>query len=233
MPRKDTIAQSGSLRGTRDIHTHILFGVDDGIRNQEESLAAIGYEESIGVTELWCTPHIMEEVPNETRALRDRFEQLTEMYDGPVTLHLGAEYMMDEMFLSRLRRGDLLTLENDMLLVEMSTAGLPYGFESTLSNMMSVGYRPVLAHPERYLFLGMNDCHRISDMGIRFQLNIASLTGWYGKAVRVRAEALLMEGMYSAYGSDCHSVKVMIHQYSELTISRELLRRVSLIGDNV
>lgn len=233
LPRKDTIAKSGALRGSKDIHTHILYGVDDGVQTLEESLAALGYEESLGVTDVWCTPHIMVDLPNETQALKEKFEQMKDIYNGAVTLHLGAEYMIDELFRSRLKRGDILTINEDTLLIEISLAGLPYGFETILNNMMSSGYNPLLAHPERYLFLRMDDYHRIRDMGVRFQLNIASLTGWYGKAVRERAETLLLEGIYSVYGSDCHSVKVMTHQYSDTTISREMLRRVSLIGNNI
>ena len=233
LPSRRSIQDSGALRTGIDRHTHILFGVDDGIQTLEESLKVLAYEESLGVTDIWCTPHIMMEVPNSTAFLRNRFEQLQHSYDGCIRLHLGAEYMMDEILVQRLTEGDILTIENDMILVEMSPAGMPYGLEDILSGIRASGLRPILAHPERYLFLKRTDFLRLKAMGTLFQLNIPSLTGWYGKAVRICAEHLLKEGMYSGYGSDCHSFKAIRHQYSEVKIAGEILRRVSLIDDNM
>lgn len=231
--RKRSICDSGVLRGSKDMHSHILYGVDDGIADADESLAALAYEEYTGISEVWCTPHIMEEVPNETAALEDRFSQLQDLYKGPIILHLAAEYMLDNLFLKRLRHGDILKMSNDVILVETSTAGAPYRFDSILADIMSEGFHPLLAHPERYTFLKMIDYLRLREMGVLFQLNIGSLTGFYGKEVRVRAETLLMEKMYCAYGSDCHSVKRMEFQYSEARLSADVLRRISLIDDNI
>ena len=175
----------------------------------------------------------MEEVPNGTQQLKDRFEQLKAIYHGPVEMDLAAEYMIDRLFLERLNKGDILTMEENMVLVETSSAGAPYGFEEILAHLLTVGYRPLLAHPERYAYLRMPDCKRIRKMGVLFQLNIASLTGIYGKEARIRAESFLKEGMYFAYGSDCHSAEAMKHQYSEKEISRDVIRRISTLEDNI
>ena len=106
--RKQSLLQSGVLQGATDRHCHILFGVDDGIRTLEDSLAVLAYDEEIGIQEVWCTPHIMEDVPNTTEALRERFAQLQEAYKGPIKLHLAAEYMLDTLFEERFKAGDLL-----------------------------------------------------------------------------------------------------------------------------
>ena len=231
--RRRSIQTSGALRYSTDRHSHILHGVDDGISSPQESLEALAFEEAMGVRKVWCTPHIMEEVPNGTQQLKDRFEQLKAIYHGPVEMDLAAEYMIDRLFLERLNKGDILTMEENMVLVETSSAGAPYGFEEILAHLLTVGYRPLLAHPERYAYLRMPDCKRIRKMGVLFQLNIASLTGIYGKEARIRAESFLKEGMYFAYGSDCHSAEAMKHQYSEKEISRDVIRRISTLEDNI
>ena len=111
--RKQSLLQSGVLQGMTDRHCHILFGVDDGIQTLEDSLAVLAYDEEVGIRDVWCTPHIMEDVPNATEALRERFAQLQQAYTGPVRLHLAAEYMLDTLFEERFAAGDLLTMEND------------------------------------------------------------------------------------------------------------------------
>ena len=231
--KRQTLRDSGVLRGSRDLHSHLLYGVDDGITDPEESLEALAYEESIGVREVWCTPHIMEEVPNDTACLKQRFAELQNIYQGPIVLHLAAEYMMDNLFLKRLHDGDILTISGNVILTEVSTAGTPYGFEGILSNMMSAGFRPLIAHPERYGFMKEREYFRLREMGVLFQLNIASLTGYYGKAARMRAEFLLKKGMYNAYGSDCHSARALHSQYSESWLSADILRRIALLDDNL
>lgn len=230
--KRSNLHSSGVLRGSRDMHSHILFGVDDGIPTMEESLAALAYEEELGVREVWCTPHIMEEVPNETSGLMLRFSQLLENYQGPVILHLGAEYMLDNLFLDRLHSGDILTISKNIILVEISSAGPPYGFEKILADVMYEGYLPLLAHPERYWFMKTEEYQRLQQMGVLFQLNIPSLTGFYGKEIRVRAEHLLREGMYSVSGSDCHSIKAIRFQYSDAILSQDILKRIPLL-DNI
>ena len=230
--RRQSLRDSGVLRGSRDLHSHILYGVDDGITEAEESLAVLAFEESIGVKEVWCTPHIMEEVPNETSVLRLRFDELLEIYQGPINLHLAAEYMLDNLFLKRLRDGDILTISDNMILTEVSAAGAPYGFDGIISDIMSEGFHPILAHPERYGFMKEKEYRRLREMGVFFQLNIASLTGYYGKEVRTRAEFLLKEDMYYVYGSDCHSARALSLQYSDSRLSADILRRIALLDEN-
>lgn len=226
---KRSLQESGILNGSTDRHTHILYGVDDGIKTHEDSLAALTFEESLGVKEVWCTPHIMEDVPNTTQALKARFQQLCGIYDGPIKLHLAAEYMIDTLWEERLEAGDLLLMEDDMLLMETSTVSPPYDLKGSLASAMSAGYRPLFAHPERCRFLEVRDCEDLVKMGVRLQLNIASLTGYYGQIARVKAEALLKKDMYFAYGSDCHRVRAIIEQYSRPELSKEIIQKLSII----
>ena len=224
---KRSLIESGILKGSTDRHSHILYGVDDGIKTPEDSLEVLKFQESLGVKEVWCTPHIMEDVPNTTEALKARFEELKSIYQGPIRLHLAAEYMIDTVFEARLEAGDLLTMEDDTLLMETSTIAPPYELKGFLRDAMSKGYRPLFAHPERCRFLEVKDCEELVEMGVKLQLNIASLTGYYGQSCRAKAEILLKKGIYSAYGSDCHRVKDIKEQYSRKEISKEMMKHLS------
>lgn len=227
---KLSLKESGKLNGSVDRHSHILYGVDDGIKTPEDSLSALAFEESLGVKEVWCTPHIMEDVPNSTETLKTRFEELCSMYRGSIKLHLAAEYMIDTLFEERLEAGDLLTMEDDMLLMETSTVAPPYDLKGSLSAAMSAGYRPLFAHPERCRFLEIKDIEALASMGARLQLNIASLTGYYGESARKKAEHLLKNGLYFSYGSDCHRVRTMMDQYSRTGLSKEVIQKLSTLA---
>ena len=88
---KKSLSDSGLLKGAVDNHSHILPGVDDGVRTMEESLAILSYLEAQGVVSLWLTPHTMEDVPNTTAGLQVRFAELKAAYAGPITLQLSSE----------------------------------------------------------------------------------------------------------------------------------------------
>ncbi len=225
-----SIQECGIMNGAADRHSHILYGVDDGIRTPEEALEVLEYEESLGVGDVWCTPHVMEDVPNETAALKERFEELCGIYRGPVRLHLAAEYMIDTLFEERLDNRDLLVMEDNMLLMETATVTPPYDLKGSLLRAMSAGYRPVFAHPERCRFLEVKDCEDLVMMGVRLQLNMASLTGFYGDTARTKAEKLLKKGLYFAFGSDCHRAKVMRDQYSRPELKSDVIGRLAGIA---
>ncbi len=227
---KRSLQDSRILNGSTDRHSHILYGVDDGIKTLEDSLAVLEYEESLGVSDLWCTPHIMEDIPNTSDALKKRFEELCSVYNGRIHLHLAAEYMIDTVFEKRLKSRDLLTMEDDICLMETSTVAAPYDLKGTLLDTMSAGYRPLFAHPERCRFLQVKDCEDLVKMGVRLQLNIASLTGYYGETAKKNAETLLKNGLYSVYGSDCHRVNAIKDQYRRANITDDILRKLSEIA---
>lgn len=119
------------LIGFTDYHSHILPGVDDGVQTMDESLEILRLYEEQGIKSVWLTPHIMEDIPNTTAHLRDRFAELQAAYTGGVQLHLAAENMLDNLFEERLGKNDLLPLgENgDHLLVETSYFSPPMGLK--------------------------------------------------------------------------------------------------------
>ena len=199
----------GFLNGAVDYHCHILPGVDDGVRNLDKSLTALSYYEEAGVTEVWLTPHIMEDYPNSTCQLRQGFNKLCAAYNGPIIMHLASENMLDSTFEQRFHDNDLLTLgQGTHLLVETSYFNPPIQLYQTLNEISRRGLFPVLAHPERYLYMTLKDYDRLKDMGVKFQLSIMSLAGVYGDGAAAKARHLLLEGKYDFYGSDLHRLSV-------------------------
>ena len=215
--KESKLKKSGLLDQKSDVHSHILYGVDDGVQQLEESLQILEELEKLGFKKLWCTPHIMEDIPNETKFLQERFLQLKQAYKGEIQLHLAAEYMIDNVFSKRLSNKDLLPhgeLKNH-LLVETSYFNPPLNLEKTLQEIYSIGYYPLLAHPERYVYMEENEYIKLKSNGIKFQLNLLSLKGMYGKTAQKKAEWLLSKNYYDQVGSDIHSIH-QIHALKDL-----------------
>ncbi len=206
--KKQTLAESGFFKGFTDWHCHILPGVDDGVQTMDEALAILAEYERLGIEEVWLTPHIMEDIPNTTAHLRKRFAELQAAYTGNVALHLAAENMLDPLFEQRLAAGDLLPLgpEGNRLLVETSYFNPPLDLYGMLERIKSAGYHPVLAHPERYLYMSPTDYRKLKASGIEFQLNLPSLTGLYGKVALKKAKALHKKKLYDYIGTDLHKI---------------------------
>lgn len=209
--RKQTLEKSELFRGFIDWHCHILPGVDDGVQTMDEALHILAEYERLGVKEVWLTPHIMEDIPNTTSQLRERFADLKAAYAGSVSLYLASEYMLDNLFEERLQNKDLLPFGKDEshVLVETSYFNPPMGLIDILQRIKSKGYYPVLAHPERYLYMKPFEYHRLKSMNILFQLNIFSLIGLYGKEVKKRARLLQKQEMYEFQGTDLHRMSTL------------------------
>ena len=202
---------SSLLNNFTDHHSHILPGVDDGVKKMEVSLKVLERYEQLGIAAVWCTPHVMEDIPNTTEVLRARFAELCEAYHGPIRLHLAAEYMMDALFEERLSQGDLLSLgeEGNQLLVETSYFTPPMDMDSILKQIKQKGYYPVLAHPERYVYMDKERYTELKNKDIRFQLNLSSLAGAYGSEAKDKAHWILKHNYYNLAGSDLHSSRNM------------------------
>lgn len=213
--------------GLTDWHSHILPGVDDGVQTMEESLAVLEKYEEWGVRRVWLTPHIMEDIPNTPQQLRERFAELhaayaedrarrqeegdAEMSAAPIELNLAAENMMDNLFEERLASDDLLPITNtrDHLLVETSYFNPPMNLYEILVEIRERGYYPILAHPERYVYMSMRDYERLKGMGVKFQMNIFSQADRYGRDVRKKVNTLLDRHWYSYVGSDLHRLAML------------------------
>lgn len=228
--QKQTLAESGILRGMTDYHSHLLPGVDDGVQTAEESLEILRLYEQLGIREVWFTPHIMEDIPNTTASLRSRFEQFQKNYTGNIRLHLAAEYMLDNLFKERLAHRDLLPLgtEGNHLLVETSYFNPPMDLYGMLEKIKSAGFIPVLAHPERYTYMGEKDYHRLKQAGVMFQSNLPSLVGGYGNPVKKKVEELYSKAMINLYGTDTHALS----SFNQIISFRTLLIK-NIVNENL
>lgn len=201
-----SLKDSDIFRGFTDWHCHLLPDVDDGVQTMQESLQVLSLYEELGISEVWLTPHIMEDMPNRTEDLKERFMELNAAYQGNITLLLAAENMLDNLFEERLAKNDLLPLgkEGRHLLVETSYFNPPMGLNNILIRIKSKGYVPVLAHPERYVYMDTGDYRQLKEMNVMFQLNLSSIVGGYGTEVKKKAGWLLKNGFYGLTGSDTH-----------------------------
>ena len=227
--KKTSFVSSGLLQGFKDHHSHILFGVDDGVKTLEAALDILSYAESNGVSQMWCTPHIMEEISTPTSLLQERFAQLKESYKGNISLRLAAEYMLDTEFKKRLDSRDLLTLEDNVVLVETSVAIPPFNFLEILHDIMSKGYRPMLAHPERSRYLTMTDYERLDSIGVYFQLNLPSIVGYYGDTAQKKAVQMLKNNWYNVAGSDCHRLQSLESQLTREVLTSDIIERLRVL----
>ena len=229
--RRRSILESGLLQGAVDQHSHILYGLDDGVKTQEDSLAILRWLEEQGVSEVWFTPHVMEDVPNTTEGIRARFEELKAVYDGGLQLHLAAEYMIDTLFEERLEKRDLLEHGEEVVLVETSAIAPPINLWNVLEQMLKAGYRPLIAHPERYRYMEPSDYKELHNMGCYLQMNLPSIVGFYGESARQRAQYLLDKGWYRMVGSDCHRFKAIQAQYTAKELKKDTIAKLSALMD--
>lgn len=206
---KKNLSESGLLRGFAECHCHLLPGVDDGSKSLDDSLQLLSAYEEAGIESVWLTPHIMEDMPNTTSDLRKRFDDLLQAYTGPIRLSLASENMLDNLFEERLKTNDFLPIgaKKDHLLVETSFFTPPSDFDDKLDKVKEAGYFPLLAHPERYMYMDMSDLEGLYDRGIKLQLNLYSLFGMYGPEAEDKAKKMLKKGMYSVVGSDTHRLR--------------------------
>lgn len=207
--RKETNCQK--LFFHTDIHSHVCPGIDDGAPTLSKSVELVKGMAALGITKMIVTPHVTDETfPNTPEIIDSSFNRLcSKLTDENISMELeySAEYRIDDLFLTQLRNGLIKPLPNDYILVENSWLQEPFNLDEILFSIQTdYGLRPILAHPERYVYYQGNrrqyaDLHR---KGILFQVNLLSLAGHYGKECKSTAEWLLEENMVSFLGSDLH-----------------------------
>ncbi len=200
-----------------DMHSHFIPGIDDGCKNMDESLSLIRSMAELGFRKLITTPHIMSDYfKNTNTIITEGLLKLREKLAAEfihIELEAAAEYYLDDVFLTLLNKGDLLTFGREKyLLLEVSYINYPENFNNMIFDILVKGYTPVLAHPERYPFWSarFEEFKKLKDMGVLFQLNITSLSGYYGPDIKRTAEKLAANNMIDFLGSDVHHEKHMM-----------------------
>ena len=194
-----------------DMHAHLLPGIDDGAKDIEDSVQLIKGLKELGYKKLVATPHVMWDMYRNTPAIiQERLalvQKALREENIDIELHAAAEYFLDENVEDNLaRKIPLLTISGNKVLTEFSMAFPSLNIRSILFEMQVQGYQPIIAHPERYVYLKHEKTFydELKDSGCLFQLNLLSISGYYGKTVQELAEYLLKQGYYDLVGTDMH-----------------------------
>ena len=196
-----------------DMHSHLIPGIDDGAQNMEETIAMLAKFEALGFSKIITTPHIKHpSYPNSSAiilsGLNEVRNQMKELGIS-LTLEAAAEYYYDESFLEKVKSRDLLTFGDNYVLFEFSFYHTPTFVDVLFDELIKAGYKPVIAHFERYLyFLGsIEKAVEWRKRGVNIQVNLLSLTGHYGMEIKKQAEMLIDACEFDFVGSDCHRME--------------------------
>ena len=205
------------LLSTTDLHSHLLPGIDDGVQSIEESLDVIKGFINLGFRKLVTTPHIMHDFyKNDGEIILDKLAEVRHaLVEAALEIEIeaAAEYYLDEYFIDLINSDSkLLTFGDNYVLFELSFMSKPLTLKEAVFSMQTKGYKPVLAHAERYLYYhdSIKDLEELSNNGVLLQLNLLSLSGYYSKSVKKMAIKLIEQKMISFIGSDCHNANQLI-----------------------
>lgn len=202
---------TGLLPVSTEMHCHVLPGIDDGAADIEASLTLIRGLQQIGIKKIIATPHIISDTyPNTPATIGQALEKTQDACNKEnidIELSAAAEYMLDDNFLNLLKKKEkLLTLADNYILTEQSYASPTQNLSAILFEIITNGYKPILAHPERYLYYHNNYkiYHQLADMGFLLQVNMLSISGYYGGAVAKASKYILKNNLAPFVGSDVH-----------------------------
>ncbi len=199
-----------------DIHSHLIPGIDDGSKSMDESIELAKGLYELGYRGAVTTPHIMSDFYRNTPEIIKNGEALLKHHIAQAGLTFNvasaAEYYLDFDFLNLMQTGQLMVFGPNYCLVEFSFIQAPKNAYALFFELQTSGYRPILAHPERYAYWNLNlrQFDELKERGVMFQLNLLSLTGHYGEQVQKTAEMLLQHNMVEWLGTDLHN----LHQLS-------------------
>jgi protein-tyrosine phosphatase len=192
-----------------DMHSHVLPGIDDGAQNPEESIFLIKKMMALGIKKIIATPHIMADFYRNTpETINGALELLkTELKAQEIDIEIeaAAEHYFDETFEKRVNEKTLMTMGDNYALFEFSFISRPPNAFEVIQKMIEWGgYKPILAHPERYPYMTIEEMVNLRAWGCNIQLNTISLTGYYGKEVKKKAEAMVDSHIIDFISSDMH-----------------------------
>ncbi|MEP5502561.1 MAG: CpsB/CapC family capsule biosynthesis tyrosine phosphatase [Algibacter sp.] len=221
-----------------DMHCHILPGIDDGAKNVEDSINIIKGLQDLGIREFIATPHIMQDLYlNDDESIGDSFQVLLEAINyGPlkkIPINPSAEYMMDDNFSMLLDQNNIFPLKEKYVLVEMSYFQPPINLEEIIFKIKMKDFTPIIAHPERYSFYHNKKEYykELKRLGCFFQLNLLSLSEYYGKGTQKIGAFLLEENLIDFVGTDTHHMN-HIKSLSKIIINNKHKKNVLKVIEN-
>jgi tyrosine-protein phosphatase YwqE len=198
-----------SVFGT-DIHSHLLPGIDDGSPDMETSVMLVKKFIDLGYQKIITTPHVMCDYYQNSSdkilsGLNDLREELHRQ-EIKIEISAAAEYNLDEGLDELIKKKDILTFGDNHVLFELPFMQEPRNLQETIFNFQMAGYKPILAHPERYSYWYDNfeKYEELKSRGVLLQLNLLSLTGYYSPQTKKVAQKMVDANIIDAVGTDCH-----------------------------
>ncbi len=209
--------------GFVDIHSHILPGIDDGAKNFEESIHLIKEMKKLGFSKIIGTPHTYPGLyENTAESIIKSFNSLNKNKPDDIKISYASEYMLDVSLIAKAEDKSIVCLKDNFILVEFGFLDTPPNVFDIIYNLRLNNYVPILAHPERYLYKS-NDLDffkKIKKHGCYLQLNLFSLTGYYGKEVNKLANKLLKNNFIDFVGSDIHNKRQIKNFEYNVTVDK-------------
>ena len=139
-----------------DVHSHLIPAIDDGSKSMDDSISMIRRFKEFGFTKVTTTPHVMSDFYKNTPeiilgGLEEVKKELTKNKIN-VSMSAAAEYYLDENLEEKIKNKELLTIGENYVLFELPFMSEPPNLASTIFDLQTNGYKPILAHPERYGF---------------------------------------------------------------------------------
>ncbi|HUS02462.1 MAG TPA: CpsB/CapC family capsule biosynthesis tyrosine phosphatase [Chitinophagaceae bacterium] len=198
---------------TTDIHSHILPGIDDGSPDIATSLKLVKGLYDLGYRKLVATPHVIGDFyRNNPVIINKQLEILKNACAEAginIELSAAAEYMLDDYFLEILKKKEVLPVDNNHILTELPYSVVPMNVNEIVFEIITAGYKPILAHPERYFYYhrDFDEYFRLKELGFALQVNLLSITGYYGASVAKGAKFIFENGLADFVGTDMHHVR--------------------------
>ena len=195
-----------------DIHSHLIPNIDDGVKDIEISIELICELKKMGYKKLITTPHISDMFPNSTEEILAGYKNLKEELSKreiEIEIEVAAEYYADKNFENLLEKNDILSFGKERyLLFELSYFTPPSNLDDLIYEMRLKGYTPILAHPERYIYLhdDFNRYKNLKEMDLLFQINLVSTVGYYNSDIKTVVHKLIRGGMVDFVGTDIHHI---------------------------
>lgn len=201
-----------NITGLFDMHNHILFGVDDGAQNIEDSLRMLQTAYEDGIRSVLCTPHFHpKRGMAHFRDVKENFEQLKDAaskYWSDLELYLGREVYFRHDVLEEEKNEKFLMAGTDIMLVEFSTSVDEKYIKNAVTELLFAGYQPIIAHVERYACAvkNKNIVKDLRDLGAYIQINADSVLGKSGFSVKGAVKHYLKNGWVDFVSSDAHDI---------------------------
>jgi tyrosine-protein phosphatase YwqE len=224
-----------------DLHSHLLPGIDDGSDSVEESIELITRLQNMGIERFITTPHIAESAfPNTIVEISESYQRLSlalKEANLDVNLRYSAEYRLDDNYIELFQNNQLIPFPGNYVLIENSYYQAFWGIDELIFKMITAGFHPILAHPERYRYYGNDTAsyEKLHNLGCKFQVNILSFAGSYGKEAKVAANYLLNYGYIDFLATDAHHIRHIetLEQFCGTSEYKKILSKVALMNDHI